>query len=88
MQVLTATLRLPNGPRPSLMLYVMPRTAVNVAVKDSQLSRALRWPESSSSWYAVRTAAAGVWAAVFIRSSASWVTALCTALLGPGLCVG
>ena len=36
----------------------MPRVSAKVPVKDSQLSRALRCPSFSSSWYAVRTAAA------------------------------
>src|ERR1700722_10580520 len=41
------------------MLEVTARVSANVPVNDSQLSRALRWPSFSSSWYAVRTAAAG-----------------------------
>ena len=41
------------------MLDVTPRVSANVPVNDSQLTRALRWPSFSSSWYAVRTAAAG-----------------------------
>jgi len=49
MQVLAAALRLRNGPRPARMLSVTLRTPANVAVKDSQLSRADRCEAVSSS---------------------------------------
>ena len=53
-----------------------PRVSANVPVNDSQLSRALRCPSFSSSWYAVRTAAGGgTGRALLIRLSLPSVSA-------------